>query len=86
MQHITLNELQANLPNLFEQVSQQHEIIEVSQDTEPAVILIASQEYHSLIETLYLLQSPNNANWLNQSITQHRQGKVREIDVTAYLD
>lgn len=84
MQHITLNELQANLPTLFEQVSQQHEIIEVSQNAEQAVILIASQEYRSLIETLYLLQSQTNADWLNQGIAQHRQGRVREIDVTAY--
>ncbi len=45
-----------------------------------------AQEYNSLLETLYLLSNPSNANRLHEGISQHRKDLVREIDVTAYLD
>lgn len=39
-----------------------------------------------LLETLYLMQSPANAKWLQTGIEQHQRGEVQEIDVTPYLD
>ncbi len=86
MQYIQLNELRNNLDNILEHISQCHEPVEVEYAATKAVILIDSQDYHSLMETLYLSQSKANAEYLHQSIEQHRLGQVREIDVTAYLD
>jgi len=39
-----------------------------------------------MVETLYLLSNPANANRLREGIAQHRQGLIKEIDVKAYLD
>jgi len=49
-------------------------------------VILDEREYSSLIETLYLLSNSANRVRLYQSISQHEQGQVREIDVKAYLD
>ena len=46
-------------------------------DTEDAVVM-SLDYYNSLMETVYLLKSPANAEHLSQSIEQFRQGKVQE--------
>ncbi len=43
--------------------------------------------YAGLLETLYLLSNPANADRLRTGKQQHDAGQTREIiDVTAYLD
>lgn len=85
MQQLSFNELQKNLTAIFDTISREHTAIKVAHGQQ-AVVLIDSHEYQSLIETLYLLQSKTNAERLQQSITQHQNGQVKQIDVNAYLD
>jgi len=49
-------------------------------DTEDAVVM-SLDYYNSLMETVYLLKSPANAEHLGKSIEQFRQGKVQEKDL-----
>jgi antitoxin YefM len=86
MEQITLNELQNNLHSIFDRVTHRQEVISVVRSQGHSVVLVDANEYDSLLETLYLSQPPANAERLRQSMEQHRQGQVREIDVTAYLD
>jgi len=46
-------------------------------DTEDAVVM-SLDYYNGLMETVYLLKSPANAEHLDGSIEQFRQGKVQE--------
>lgn len=86
MEYMTTEELSANLNPVLERITQNHEIISVTQNQGQSVIILNSQDYASLIETLYLLQNPANAERLRQGIEQHQQGRLKEIDVIAYLD
>jgi antitoxin YefM len=86
MEQITVNELQNNLHSIFDRITHQHEVISVVRSPNHSVVLLDADDYDSLLETLYLSQPPVNAERLRQGMEQHRQGQVREIDVTAYLD
>jgi antitoxin YefM len=83
---VTFQECDARFSAIFERVAKNHEVISVRKESEQAVVIMDEQEYNSLVETLYLLSNPANAERLREGIAQHRQGKVREIDVEAYLD
>ncbi len=49
-------------------------------DSENAVVM-SLDYYNSLMETVYLLKSPANAEHLNKSIEQFRQGEVHEKEL-----
>lgn len=49
-------------------------------DSEDAVVM-SLDYYNSLMETVHLLRSPENAEHLNRSITQFRAGKVTRRDL-----
>lgn len=82
---VSFQECSTHFPQIFERVAKNHEVISV-QDAQQEVVIMDAQEYNSLIETLYLLSNPSNAQRLREGVAQHKQGQVREIDVTTYLD
>jgi len=49
-------------------------------DSENAVVM-SLDYYNSLMETVYLLKSPANAEHLNKSIEQFKQGEVQEKEL-----
>ena len=49
-------------------------------DSEDAVVM-SLDYYNSLMETVHLLRSPNNAAHLNRSIAQYRSGKTTAREV-----
>ncbi len=84
--NISRPEMETNLTGVFNRVNQNHEVISVVRNESQSVVILDANEYNSLMETLYLLQNPANAERLRKGIEQHRQGQYKEIDVTAYLD
>ena len=86
IQQVSFQECSTEFSKVFERVSKNHEIISVRKESEQEIVILDAKEYSSLIETLYLLSNPINANRLREGISQHQQGLVREIDVKAYLD
>lgn len=50
------------------------------------VVLLDGEDYRNIIETLYLIQNPANAERLTLGMRQHQDGQRRTIDVEAYLD
>ena len=86
MQHITVNELIQDLKGAFTRVSDDREPLAISLDETRAVVVVDLDDYNNLMETFYLLSNPANAERLREGIIQHREGKTKEIDVTAYLD
>ncbi len=49
-------------------------------DSEDAVVM-SLDYYNSLMETVHLLRSPANAEHLNRSIAQYKNGKVSQRDL-----
>lgn len=86
MEQLEFKEFQANLENVFKQVTQTHQSISVTYHNDQTVVILDAKEYNSLMETLFLSQPSINDQRLRQGIEQHRQGQVKEIDVAAYLD
>lgn len=86
MNQITANEMRTHFTTIFDRVNQNHEVVSVVRNENQSVVLLDAEDYNSLMETLYLLPNPVNAERLRIGIEQHRQGQYREIDVKAYLD
>ena len=86
VQQVSFQECSTQFSKVFERILKNHEVISVCDDSEQAIVMLDAKEYSGLMETLYLLSNPTNANRLREGIAQHQQGLVKEIDVTAYLD
>jgi len=52
----------------------------VKRDAEDAVVMSKSY-YDSLMETVYLLKSPANAQHLEEAIAEYKAGKTQEHDL-----
>ena len=45
-------------------------------------IILSLSEYNSMMETIYLLRSEANAEFLKESIEQIKQGKTMVLDIS----
>ena len=57
------------------------EEIVITRQGHESVVIMALDEYESLMETVYLMQSPANARHLRESIAQLRHGNLEEHDL-----
>ena len=85
MENISIDEFEKKLRNVFTRVADNQEPVSVIMDEGREIILVDGAEYRSVMETFCLLRSPANAERLRTGIQQHKEGKKRTIDVTAYL-
>ena len=86
MEHITIGEFEKKVRNVFVRMAYDHKPISVVMDEDQEIILMDGAEYRSLIETSYLLSNSANAEHLRKGIRQHKEGKIKSINVEAYLD
>jgi antitoxin YefM len=77
---ITASEARSDLFGLIERVNLDRTAVEITSKRGSAV-LISKDEYDSLVETVYLFRSPNNARRLLDSIERARAGDVFEHDL-----
>lgn len=59
----------------MQKVSDDQEAILITRKNNSAVVLMSIEEYESLAETAYLMQSPKNAKRLIESIEELENGK-----------
>lgn len=64
----------ANLVGMMDRVCNNHEPVIIDRDSGSAVVMISLEDYESLAETAYLLQSPANAARLFESIAELESG------------
>ena len=76
MTAIAATEARRNIFNLIDQVTANHEAVEITSKRGNAV-LMSLEEYNSLQATAYLLRSPANAKRLLESLTQAKKGKAK---------
>ena len=75
MKTMTYTESRARYAEVLDQVVNDREEIVITRQGHESVVIIALDEYESLMETVYLMQSPANAHHLRESIARHRAGE-----------
>jgi antitoxin YefM len=77
---ITTSEARRDLFGLIERVNLDHTEVEITSKRGSAV-LMSKDEYDSLVETSYLLRSPENARRLLSALESARSGDTVERDL-----
>jgi len=78
MRIVSFTEARNRLKAVLDQVVSDNDCTVITRrDSEDAVVM-SLDHYNSLMETVYLLKSPANAEHLRKSIEQYRQGKAKE--------
>ena len=81
MRIISFTEARNGLKAVLDQVVNDADCTIITRrDSEDAVVM-SLDYYDSLMETVYLLKSPANAEHLQKSIEQFNQGKVQEREL-----
>jgi antitoxin YefM len=71
----TYTQARANLAALWDQVTDDREVVVIQRRGAEDVALIAADELTGLMETVYLLQSPKNAERLLEALDDARRGE-----------
>lgn len=74
---VTASEARQRLFPLIEEVNDDQVAVEIVSKRGTAY-LVSADEYRSLKETVYLLQSPTNAQRLRESLQEVRAGEVQQ--------
>lgn len=77
---VTASEARQRLFPLIEEVNEDQIAVEIV-SRKGTAFLVSADEYRSLKETVYLLQSPRNAERLRESIGQLRDGTAQEREL-----
>ena len=75
-QETTYSQARANLASILDQVCDERQIVVIKRRNQKNVALIAEDELSSLLESVYLLRSPENAKRLFRSL-QWAESKER---------
>ena len=81
MQAISYTSVRANLAKNMKKVCEDHNPIIITRKNNEAVVMLSLEDYESLNETAYLLQSSKNAKYLSESIEQLETGSGFERDL-----
>lgn len=79
----TYSNARKNFRSLIDQVNDNSESVTITTNDKNAVLL-SEEDYDSIMETLYLQQSPTNARHLAQSISEFENNKTRKVDIDKY--
>jgi len=78
MNAVTYTEARESLATMIRRVCQDHDPIIITRKRENSVVMLALDDYESLVETAYLLRSPRNARRLLDSIKELDENKGAE--------
>jgi len=81
MQVVSLTEARNNLKAVFDSVYLDNDEVIIHRKGHENVVVISFDEYNSMKETNYLLNSPKNKKVLLRSLADARKGKVFEKEL-----
>jgi len=81
MRAISYTAARANLAGTMKKVCDDHDPVIVTRKNNESVIMMSLEDFESLKETAYLLQSPKNLRRLMESIEELDSGKGKERDL-----
>jgi antitoxin YefM len=70
------SEFRTNLKTYLDDVEDNNETLIVKRKTGKGTVMISLDEYNSIMETVHLLSSKSNSNWLYESISQMKNGQI----------
>ncbi|RDC62269.1 type II toxin-antitoxin system Phd/YefM family antitoxin [Adhaeribacter pallidiroseus] len=79
-------EFRTNLTTYLNEVEDNNETLIIKRGTGNGAVLISLKEYNSLLETMHLLKSKENAAHLYQSIEQMKAGEIVRKDLKELLN
>lgn len=74
-------EFRTGLKRYLDDVEKNNETLIIKRGSGKGTVLISLDEYNSIMETVHLLSSKANAEWLYESINQMKKGKGLEKDL-----
>ncbi|HEX8549369.1 MAG TPA: type II toxin-antitoxin system prevent-host-death family antitoxin [Cytophagaceae bacterium] len=74
MRITTFVKFRQNLDTFLNDVVKDHQPLIIRRKNGKDVVILAREDYSSFMETLYLLQSPKNAERLKISVQQYQDG------------
>ena len=69
-------EFRTHLKKYLDEVEQNQEMLIVKRGTGNGTVMLSLDEYNAIMETVHLLSSKANADWLFESIQQMKEGKT----------
>src|SRR5437870_13746568 len=75
MNEVPYSRAQVQLAALMEKATEDREPITITREGKEPVVLLAADDYRSLMETAYLLRSPKNARRLLEALADARAGR-----------
>ena len=76
MQVISYSEARNSLKSVLDSVNDNADVTIINRRDAGNAVVMSLDHYNSIIETLYLMQSPANAARLTESIAQFKAGKA----------
>ena len=81
MESVSFSDTRANLKAVMDRVVADRAPVAVTRQKAEGVVMVSASEWASIEETLYLLQSPRNAERLLASIAELDAGKGEEHEL-----
>lgn len=81
MRVISFTKARNSLKSVLDQVVSDADCAVITRRDSQDAVVMSLDSYNSLMETVYLLKSPANAEHLRKSIEQFRQGKFEQRDL-----
>lgn len=81
MTHVSYTELRGNLKEIMDRVCDDRSPLLVTRQNARSVVMLAQDEYESLMETVHLLRSPANAARLLASMQAADSGTLAPHDL-----
>jgi len=78
MNALNYTDVRSNFAKVMETVCDNHEPLIITRSKKRPVVMMSLEDYESMLETLYLLKSPKNAQRLREAIQSVEKGKFQE--------
>ena len=79
----TFTSVRKNLASTMDFIVSNHTPVTITRQNKEPVVMISLEDYRSMQETAYLMQSSNNAHRLNQAIEQLESGRGTQRELLA---
>ena len=77
MRVINYSDARSQLKQVIDQVVADADVTVISRRDADDAVLMSLDTYNSMVETMHLLRSPENARHLAKSIAQYQKGQVK---------
>ena len=78
---VSYSEARNNLASILDRVTDDNEVVVINRRGHEKVVMISADELSSVLESLYLLRSPKNAERLQTAIRRAETGKTKPSSI-----